>query len=159
MPHVKPRMALDRHRGFTLVEIMVAFSIAALVLSVAPAAYKRFAQTLQYRNDVRIVTAALRSARLQAVNRGHPVAFSMNLSGREYKVGEGDVRRISSDVTVRVIAAKAATDHDVARIVFLPDGGSSGGSIDLMRASGEGTRLRVDWLLGRVSNEALVVSQ
>jgi general secretion pathway protein H len=108
---------------------------------------------------VRALVAALRSARAQAVNRGHPVVFSMNPTEREYKVGEAEARRISRDVKVRMIAAEAATDSNVAKIVFLPGGGSSGGSIDLMRESGEGTRLRVDWLLGRVSHEVLVAQR
>jgi general secretion pathway protein H len=83
----------------------------------------------------------------------------MNPTEREYKVGEAEARRISRDVKVRMIAAEAATDSNVAKIVFLPGGGSSGGSIDLMRESGEGTRLRVDWLLGRVSHEVLVAQR
>ena len=40
-----------------------------------------------------------------------------------------------------------------ARIVFLPDGGSSGGVVDVQRPTGQGTRIRVDWLMGQISQE------
>ena len=43
-----------------------------------------------------------------------------------------------------------------AAIQFLPSGGATGGGIDVLRASGAGTRLRVDWLSGRVEQEALL---
>ncbi len=42
-----------------------------------------------------------------------------------------------------------------AVIRFLPGGGATGGSIDVIRASGAGTRLRVEWLSGRVTRESL----
>ena len=40
-------------------------------------------------------------------------------------------------------------------IRFLPRGGASGGSVDIVRPSGSGVRLRVDWFTGRVEQEAI----
>ena len=37
----------------------------------------------------------------------------------------------------------------------MPRGGASGGSVDLIRPSGTGVRLRVDWFSGRVEQEAI----
>ena len=42
-------------------------------------------------------------------------------------------------------------------IRFYPEGGSSGGGIDMERPGGTGVRISVDWLVGRVSQEAYVV--
>ena len=44
-------------------------------------------------------------------------------------------------------------------IRFYPEGGSSGGGIDMERADGTGVRISVDWLVGRVSQETYVVNQ
>jgi general secretion pathway protein H len=38
---------------------------------------------------------------------------------------------------------------------FYPEGGASGGGIDLQRRDGSGTAVNVDWLVGRVSQEPL----
>ena len=40
-------------------------------------------------------------------------------------------------------------------IRFLPEGGATGGSVDIVRPSGSGVRLRVDWLSGRVEQEPI----
>jgi len=35
----------------------------------------------------------------------------------------------------------------------MPEGGSTGGTIELVRPSGAGVNIRVDWLLGQISQE------
>ena len=52
-------------------------------------------------------------------------------------------------------AASVAADIPLSAIRFLPDGGATGGSIDIVRPSGAGVRLRVDWLSGQVLQEPL----
>jgi general secretion pathway protein H len=53
------------------------------------------------------------------------------------------------------VAGTELSAQQEAAIRFLPDGGATGGSIDILRASGQGVRLRVDWLSGRITQEAL----
>ena len=43
-----------------------------------------------------------------------------------------------------------------AAIRFFPDGGATGGSIEVVRPSGTGARIQVDWLSGRITQEALL---
>ena len=67
------------------------------------------------------------------------------------------MRPIPVPLEVRAtVAGQELQENGVAAIRFLPDGGATGGSIDIMRPSGAGTRLRVDWLSGRVSQEVLL---
>jgi general secretion pathway protein H len=40
-----------------------------------------------------------------------------------------------------------------ADITFLPEGGATGGTLELLRQSGSGVRVRVDWLFGQVTQE------
>jgi general secretion pathway protein H len=51
-------------------------------------------------------------------------------------------------------AQESAGDGSMA-IRFLPRGGASGGSVDVIRPSGTGVRLRVDWFSGRVEQEPI----
>ncbi len=142
-------------RGFTLVELLVAFAIAALLVGLAPIAFERMRESAQYRDTVRGVLADLRLARHRALAEGRPVRFVIDLRARRFGLGEPQ-REVPSSVQVRAtVAGSELTDNAVAAIRFLPDGGATGGSIDIARPSGDGVRLRVDWLFGRVEQEAL----
>ena len=54
---------------------------------------------------------------------------------------------------MRAIVADSETKGARFAVRFLPSGGASGGSVDVMRHSGEGVRLRVDWFSGRIEQE------
>ena len=54
-----------------------------------------------------------------------------------------------------VMAGEESTGDGRMAIRFLPRGGATGGSLDLIRPSGSGVRLRVDWFSGRVEQEAI----
>ena len=55
---------------------------------------------------------------------------------------------------LRAIMADQETAPDGRMAIrFLPRGGASGGSVDVLRPSGSGVRLRVDWFSGRVEQE------
>ena len=54
------------------------------------------------------------------------------------------------------VADREIASQGLASIRFLPSGGATGGSIEIMRAPGVGARLRVDWLSGRVTQEAML---
>ena len=144
------------HRGFTLIELMVVFAIMALVVAMAPVAYDRLKEGVQYRDTVRSLITQLRSARYTAVSEGVPVRFTVDLKTREYGV-PGTVKEIPETVELRTIVAdREFVPGGSASIMFLASGGSTGGSVEIIRKTGAGTRLRVDWLSGRVTQEPLL---
>ncbi|MFE1570436.1 GspH/FimT family pseudopilin [Comamonas odontotermitis] len=144
------------HRGFTLIELMVVFAIMALVVAMAPVAYDRLKEGVQYRDTVRSLITQLRSARYAAVSEGVSVRFTVDLKTREYGV-PGAVKEIPESVDLRTIVAdREFVPGGSASIVFLASGGSTGGSVEIVRKTGTGTRLRVDWLSGRVTQEPLL---
>lgn len=144
------------HRGFTLIELMVVFAIMALVVAMAPVAYDRLKEGVQYRDTVRSLITQLRSARYAAVSEGVSVRFTVDLKTREYGV-PGAVKEIPESVDLRTIVAdREFVPGGSASIVFLASGGSTGGSVEIVRKTGAGTRLRVDWLSGRVTQEPLL---
>lgn len=148
---------MRRERGFTLIELLVVFGILALVIGLAPIAFDRLQESSQYRDTVRTMLSQMRSARYRAVSEGREVGFYVNLRQRSYGM-DGEVpRALPESLTVRaVVAGIELTGEGEATIRFLPSGGSTGGSVEVQRAPGVGTRLRVDWLSGRTTLEALI---
>ncbi len=144
-------------RGFTLVELLVVFAIMALVVGLVPMAYERMNQGAQYRDAVRTVFSDLRLARAAALARGQEVAFTIDLARRSYGIAGAAAHTLPEPLQLRAtVADRDIAPQGTASIRFLPSGGATGGSIEILRAPGSGTRLRVDWLTGRTTQEALL---
>lgn len=153
--------AAPRRRGFTLIELMVALAVAALMAGLAtPMAMKAYA-TMQYRDAVRSLASAATAARYQAVNTGAARDLLVAPEARRYAIQSAGTAfqaeaasTISDALTLQVEVARQLVDErGVGVIRFYPDGSSSGGSVTITRANGAGQRIRVDWLLGRASHE------
>lgn len=143
-------------RGFTLLELLVVFAIASVLMALVPIAFDRLREGAQYRDALRTMMSEMRQARQQALSQGGSVRFKVDLSARTYGREGRPMHPLPESVQVRATVASVELRPDqVAAIEFLPSGGATGGSIDLFRASGAGTRLRVDWLSGRVEQQPL----
>lgn len=141
-----------RGRGFTLIEVVVAISIAAIAIAVVPVAVERMLDGANYRGTVRDLIVSIRAARLSALRSGEPAGFFFNSRTREFGVGSKAAGRLPAGLTADVSVASALiTPEGAAFIRFYPDGSSTGGSIILRRGDGSGVQLRVGWLLGRLS--------
>lgn len=148
-----------RASGFTLIELLVVFAIMALVVGLVPVAMDRMREGAQYRDVVRTVVGQLRSAREQAVASGRDVQFTVDVAQRRYGLGPEPSLVLPDTLQMKAVAAALEGNEPATgklSIRFLPSGGSSGGSIQILRGAGDGVRLRVDWLSGRVSQEALL---
>ena len=147
---------MRRERGFTLIELLVVFAIMALLIGLAPVAFDRMRDSAQYRDTVRTMLSQMRGAGYRAMAEGQEVRFSVNLNQRVYGVDGAPSRALPEALQMRAtVAGIELTGQGEASIRFLPSGGATGGSIEVLRASGAGTRLRVDWLSGRATQEAL----
>ena len=54
-----------------------------------------------------------------------------------------------------IAAQIETTAQQKVSIRFHPQGGATGGTVELVRASGAGTRVSVDWLSGAITQAAL----
>ena len=146
---------MARLRGFTLIEVMVVFAIMALIMAIAPVAYDRLRDSAQYRDVVRGMVVGMRAARQQAVLSGRDALFNVDLAQRLYGLEGTPGHAIPDTVSVRATVASGEAQGERFAIRFLSSGGASGGSVDVVKPSGDGVRLRVDWFSGRVEQEAL----
>lgn len=151
--------SLRRQRGFTLVELMVAFAIAALLLTAVPVMLGKALDSVRYQSLVKDMVGDLRSARTQAMLTGQDVRFNVDIEEQTFGIDGKRTHRVPSGIRIGAILAETdAYKHGKGFIRFFPDGSATGGSIGIQReASGQGVRLRVDWMLGRISQEPLEV--
>ena len=150
------RGAARRAAGFTLIELLVVFALLALIVGLVPIAFNRLHESAQYRDTVRAVLTDLRAARALAQSSGSEVRFAVNLPARSFGVEGAEPQHVPEPLVLRAVMAAEDSGADGSLAIrFLPRGGASGGSVDLVRPSGSGVRLRVDWFSGRVEQEAI----
>jgi len=143
-------------RGFTLIELLVVFAMVALLIGLTPIAFGRMRDSANYRNAIRTMLTDMRAARHRAIAEGMDIRFMVDLNRRAYGIDGQAMHQLPQPLEVRTtVANDEMTVDNVAAIRFLPSGGATGGSIDVIRTAGNGARLRVDWLSGKVSQEPL----
>lgn len=91
----------------------------------------------------------LNSARYAAVAQG--ASRDVLISPSDGVVAFGDERaEFADNVELAAHSAKEVNRDGVGVIRFYPDGGASGGGIDITRG-GQSVTIAVDWLVGRVT--------
>ncbi len=142
-------------RGFTLIELLVVLAIGSMLVALVPPAFDRLRDVSQYRDTVRAIVVDLKQARQQALAYGQVVTFRVNLSERQFGIVGRPFKTLPSSLEVKTtVGSKESPDNaQQASIAFTPEGGSSGGTVELVRRSGAGVRIRVDWLFGQISQE------
>ncbi len=140
-------------RGFTLVEVLVVMLIMALVLGLISTSLSRSISGAQARESARNMVAALRFTRTQAILQKSEQVFTVNLAQRSYQAPGRRVVALPEGVELQLTtAASELVSDDVGRIRFFPDGGSTGGRIDLLVNEREYV-VNVVWLTGEANLE------
>ena len=136
--------------GFTLLELMVAIAIAALVVGVSAPAMQRLYLSSQYHGAVNDVVSLLNAARYSAIQSGGEKDVLINPKTRQISLGE-KVRELPDDLQIEVLGSRELNRDGAGVIRFYPDGGASGGYVKVAHENGMSVEVQVDWLLGRVT--------
>lgn len=143
--------------GFTLLELLAAITVVGMLLAVAVPASVKFYESVQYRQSIRDTITLLASARHKAVTSGKAQDVVINPERRSVTFG-AEVHRLPKEVQLAVTSAREVNRENEGVIRFYPEGGSSGGGIDIERPGVGGVSIQVDWLVGRVTHEAYDVN-
>jgi general secretion pathway protein H len=148
---ISPTSSNDRTAGFTLVEVVAAMLIVALVASLAVTMMPGTGRARL--KAVTLETAALlRRERLGAMLTGRERLVSLDGERRVLTGDGGDVVAIPRDVVVDVLGVNERWADRAAVVRFHPDGASSGAVLKLSREKAE-YEIRVNWYTGGVAIE------
>jgi general secretion pathway protein H len=143
--------AIDRERGFSLIEVVAVMLIISLVAGVA-VAFTRGTGRAQLKAVALDTAALIRRERLGAILTGRNRRVSLDSERRLFVGDGGNVVAIPRDVTVRALGIDERWSGRQAVVGFHPDGASSGTVLTLSR---QGARydIRVNWFTGGVAVE------
>jgi general secretion pathway protein H len=140
-------------QGFTLVEVMVVMVIIALVMGLVATSMSSSISGAEARAATRKLVASLRYTRARAILDKKETVFRVDIENRSYWVPGRKQVNLPEGVDVTVTTARSEiTSEAVTGIRFFPDGGSTGGHIELTVNDRE-YRVNVAWLTGETRME------
>ena len=144
---------LGQNRGFTLVELMLVMVIIALIMGLVGTSMSRSVSAAEARAASRKLVGSLRYTRARAIIDKQEQVFQVDTENRSYQAPGRKKIELPEGVEVTITTARSEiTAEDIAGIRFFPDGGSTGGHIELM-VKGREYRVNVAWLTGETSLE------
>jgi len=140
-------------KGFTLVEVMVVMVVITLVLGMVATSMSSSVSGAEARSAARKLVASLRYTRARAIIDKSEQVFEVNTENRSYQAPGREQVKLPEGVDVTITTARSEiTSEEVAGIRFFPDGGSTGGHIELTVNERE-YRVNVAWLTGETTLE------
>jgi len=145
-----------KHRksgGFTLIEIMVVMVIIALIMGLVATSMSRSISAAEARAASRQLVASLRYTRARAIIDKSEQVFLVDTENRSYQAPGRDKVELPEGVDLTITTATTELVSDaLSGIRFFPDGGSTGGHIELTVNKRE-YRVNVAWLTGEAQLE------
>lgn len=142
-----------KERGFTLVELLVVMVIAALVLALVGTSISRSVSGAEMRTAAHKVAANLRYTRTQAILQKKEQVFTVDTEAKSFQAPEREVVQLPEGMNVALTTARTElTGESVGGIRFYPDGGSTGGYVEL-ETDNRVYKVSVAWLTGETTVE------
>jgi general secretion pathway protein H len=139
-----------RDQGFSLLEILIALAILALAMTVVGVSFARSSVTFRFEAASEQLALDLREAQARALRSGKDVAVVIDVDNRTYRLQQDAPVQLVPEIAMRVVSAGQVMQAGrQPAFSFMPDGGSSGGSITLSLEDRIST-ITVDWLTGAV---------
>jgi general secretion pathway protein H len=140
------------HRGLSLIEVLVALAILALVAAATASALSGAVERARFRAAAREIASALRAARYSAMSKQVEATFALDVERKTYVVSDGRGRELGlpkdSVVTLSTASSEELTDTS-GTIRFFSDGSSTGGAVTIVLRDRQ-DRIAVHWLTGRI---------
>lgn len=138
-------------KGFTLVELIVVLVLIGLIMGLVGTSMSRSISGAESREAARKIVAALRYTRTQAILQKAEQRFSVNIEEKSYQAPGRPKVTLPDVMEIQLTTARSEVMSDqVGSIRFFPDGGSTGGRVDLMVNEREYV-INVAWLTGEAS--------
>ena len=142
-------MRIRPARGFTLLELLVVITILALASTLVGLNFG--GDRLSLDAVARTLVTDLRYVRSRAMVGNADTALVVDLDRGAYYSRAAKIERdLPASVALELTVDRRDTDGKQGRIVFYPDGSSSGGKVRLTR-NGRGIDITTAWLNGYVS--------
>jgi general secretion pathway protein H len=139
-----------RDAGFSLLEIMIALAILALAVGLVGVGFARSSAGFRFDAATQDLALSLREANARALRTGREIAVAIDVEGRRYQLQQDPEVALPEGAGLRVVSGgEVMSAARQPRIVFYPNGGSSGGAITLTDQDRSAT-VSVDWLTGAV---------
>jgi len=157
--------------GFTLVELMIAIAVIAIIAAVGIFTVNQQLPTYRLRSDARTIASTLMMARMKATSSGlqHAIEFDLDSSPQMYRLQHGNAntgstiwtdetyyRRLSTGVNIASVKDDIATHTSgTARIIYNPNGSSGTGDIRLVLGTitTDGYQILLTPTTGRIRSE------
>jgi general secretion pathway protein H len=148
----RPGTRAEAQAGFTLLELMAVLALMALLLGLVLPSLLHSWEREKNRATLRELTAALRTARSEAVTRSRTVRLFLNLKTGRYRLEGSDHGGVLTGVSLSD-ARLVWQDLEKSQgyIAFYGDGSSSGGKLALVEPRGRRYLVEVKPITGKVS--------
>jgi len=144
-----------RISGFTLVELMFVMVIIALMMGLVATSMSSSISSAEARAASRKLVASLRYTRTRAILDKSEKVLLVDIENRSYQAPGRKLVKLPEGVELTITTARSElTSEAVAGIRFFPDGGSTGGHIELL-INGREYRINVAWLTGETRLQRL----
>lgn len=141
----------DREAGYSLLEIMIALVILAFAAAMVSVAFAGAGSGMRFEESARGLAIGAREAQLRALRTGRDVSLVIDVDQRAYAVADSQWIMLPDDISLRVTSAgEHLTAQRRPAFVFAPDGGSTGGTIEMSRPDRKAT-IMIDWLTGETT--------
>ena len=137
-------------RGFTLLELLVVIVLMSIGIGVVGFGLHKGLQQAADRQLLEQMVQALRTTRSAAIISGQTRETSFDLERRTFQAPGRRPQQWPAEVGVQL---NTAADLNAA-FAFYPDGGSSGGNLQVFQGE-QRWRIDVGWLTGSVKSHAL----
>ena len=137
-------------RGVSLLEMLLVVALIAIIGLITATAMNGGIDGMRLRNAGKEVASQLRYTRTQAIATGEMQRFLIDPQSRRWEAANGRHGQLPEALAVHFRgAAQVGAGTGQGGIAFHPDGGSSGGTIELSVRSAL-WRIDVAWITGEV---------